>query len=156
MKIGGVDPKTLPMEDFLVLPRGDKTIVFRACGLPNLDDFHAQVPEPRAPGRLTPQGTVYDTKEPSYVANQAEYFKRRWAFLMVKSLEPSHIEWDTVNMDNPGTWANWSEDLRANGITNVEIGLVRDLVTGVNQLDEAKLKKAREAFLLGPMQESEA
>ena len=156
MKIGGVDPKTLPLEDFLVLPRGNKTLVFRAQGLPNLDEFHAMVPEPKAPGRLTPQGTVHDTNEPGFQASQQEYFKRRWAYLMVKSLAPSNIEWDTVDMDSPATWANWSTDLIKNGITNVEIGLIRDLVTGTNQLDEAKLKKAREAFQLGPMLESEA
>ena len=33
MKIGGVDPNTLSIEVFLVLPRGDdKEIVFRAAG----------------------------------------------------------------------------------------------------------------------------
>ena len=30
MKIGGIDPTTLPTEVFLVLPRGDTEIVFRA------------------------------------------------------------------------------------------------------------------------------
>ena len=30
MKIGGIDPTSLPTEVFLVLPRGDQQIVFRA------------------------------------------------------------------------------------------------------------------------------
>ena len=49
MKIGGVDPKTLPKEEVLVLPRGDQAIVFRAVGVPDYDEFDALCPEPKAP-----------------------------------------------------------------------------------------------------------
>jgi hypothetical protein len=149
MKIGGIDPKTLPTKEFIVIPRGDKGIVFWAQGLPDLDDFHRQVPEPKAPVAQTPTGVVANTKDPGYLATVAEYSKRRIGYLVVHSLKPSDIEWDTVKMDEPGTWANWEQDLKNSGLTQVECNLVFNLVWGANSLDEAKLKQARETFLRG-------
>ncbi len=150
MKIGGIDPKTLPNEEVLVLPRGDKAIIFRAQGLPDMDDFHNMVPEPKMPGRLLPTGFEPNPSDPGYQSVLAEYNKRRMSYLVVKSLEPSNIEWDTVKIDSPGTWSNWEKDLKDGGLTQVECNLVFSLAFSANQLDEAKLKKARDAFLLGP------
>ena len=149
MKIGGVDPKTLPNVEFLVIPRGDKQIVFHAQGLPNLDDFHKMVPEPKAPVAQTPTGVVANTKDAGYLATVAEYSKRRVGYLVVHSLKPSDIEWDTVKLDVPSTWSNWETDLKEAGLTQVECNLVFNLVWGANSLDEAKLKQARETFLRG-------
>ena len=107
MKIGGVDPKSLPNEELLIIPRGDTKIVFRARGLQDLDEFDAMVPSPRIPTRMTNEGIKHMTDDKNYVSDLAEYNKRRMAYIVVKSLEPSEIEWDTVKMDAPSTWANW-------------------------------------------------
>jgi hypothetical protein len=149
MKIGGIDPKTLPNVEFLVIPRGDKQIVFHAQGLADLDEFHKMVPEPKAPVAQTPNGIVANTKDAGYLSSVAEYSKRRVGYLVVHSLKPSDIEWDTVNLDSPGTWTNWEQDLKNAGLTQVECNLVFNLVWGANSLDEAKLKQARETFLRG-------
>lgn len=154
MKIAGVDPKTLPNQEFLVIPRGEKQIVFYAQGLPNLDEFHAMVPEPKAPVAQTPTGIIADTTNPGFQATLAEYSKRRVGYLVVHSLKPSDIEWDTVKLDSPSTWANWEEDLKNAGLTQVECNLVFNLVWGANSLDENKLKRARETFLRGTAQAS--
>lgn len=150
MKIGGVDPKTLPNEEYLVLPRQDQAIVLRARGLQDLQEFAKMCPEPTAPVKLTPNGTVPDPEQPGYKASLGEYQKRRLAYLVVKSLEPSEIEWDTVKTDVPATWMNWEQDLRANNFSQTECNLVLMLVMQANALDEAKLQKAREVFLRGP------
>jgi hypothetical protein len=150
MKIGGIDPKTLPNEEVFVLPRGDKQIVFRAQGLPDLDEFHAMVPEPQAPVVQTPDGIKNNIEDPEFVSRLTEYNKRRLAYIVVHSLKPSAIEWETVKMESPGLWANWENDLKANGITQIECNLVLRLVMEANSLDDAKLKKARETFLRGP------
>lgn len=149
MKIAGIDPKTLPNVEFLVIPRGEKQIVFHAQGLANLDEFHQMVPEPKAPVAQTPTGIVANVKDAGFQAALAEYSKRRVGYLVVNSLKPSDIEWDTVKMDQPGTWSNWEKDLLNAGLTQVECNLVFNLVWGANSLDENKLKQARETFLRG-------
>jgi hypothetical protein len=94
MKIGGVDPRTLPTEEVLVLPRGDQRLVFRARGLENMEPFKALCPEPKMPGKLTKDGWVPDSEDEGYKSVMAEHSKRRLAYMVVCSLEPSEIEWD--------------------------------------------------------------
>lgn len=47
--------------------------------------------------------------------------RRRVAYMVVKSLEPSEIEWDTLDPDNPKTWTNYAEDLRNAGLSEEEV-----------------------------------
>jgi hypothetical protein len=154
MKIGGVDPKTLPTKIALVIPRGSEhNIVFWAQGLADRDEFDKQVQPPKPPGKHIPgKGYVLTPDEPGYKA-ALEVYQTRWlGYLVVNSLKPSEIEWDTVKDDVPGTWTNWESDLKANGLSQVETNLVLGLVFEANSLDESKLAKAREVFLRGPQE----
>jgi hypothetical protein len=56
--------------------------------------------------------------------------------------------------NDPRTWLNWEKDLREGGLSEVEVSRVLALVMEANALDENKLKKARELFLLGQVPES--
>lgn len=150
MKISGLDPKTLPTEEVLILPRGDQFVKFTARGLQNMDTFNTLCPEPKCPGKLTRDGYVPDSDDQGFKDAIAEYAKRRLAYLVVATLAPSDIEWDTVKLDTAGTWANWETDLKGAGFTQVECNLVLRLVMEANALDEAKLRKARDVFLRGP------
>jgi len=150
MKIAGVDPQTLPKEEFLVLPRGDKEIVFRAKGVPDYKEFNALCPEPKAPGKLVAgSGWEPNEKDPDYKKLMASHNSKRIAWMVIKSLEPSNIEWDTVVPGKPSTWNNWETDMKAAGLSQVECNRVTQLVFQANCLDEERLKKAREVFLLG-------
>lgn len=155
MKIAGVDPKTLSPEYTLVLPRGEEVIVFKARGLPDFEDFNKVVPEPVPPKKMTRDGLIADTNNPNYRNDMEIYAKRRLGYMVVKSLEPTGIEWETVNPDDPGSWTNWEEDFKSAGFTQIEIGRITGLVLEANCLDEAKLKQAREVFLRGPQPGSE-
>lgn len=150
MKIGGIDPSVIPNTEILVLPRGEQQIVFKATGLASYDEFDALCPEPQAPGVHKPGvGFVPNPKDPSYREMLTTWSKKRMAYMAIKSLEPSNIEWDTVVVDNPSTWLKWQEDLKANGFTQVECNRIMGLVLDANCLNEERLKKAREVFLLG-------
>lgn len=151
MKIGGVDPSKLPKEEILVLPRGDQHLVFRAVGVADYDDFNTLCPEPKAPGRLTKDGWEPNEKDPDYKTLMENYAARRLAWLIVVSLEPSAIEWDTVDVSKPSTWKNWDTDMRAAGLNQVECNRITQLVFQANCLDETKLKEARETFLHGQL-----
>ena len=88
-------------------------------------------------------------KDPSYQVILANWASQRLGYMVVKSLEPSQIEWDTVSADNPQTYRNWSKDLLAGGLSDIECHRVLNLVLEANCLDETKLKQAREVFLAG-------
>ena len=80
---------------------------FAPVACTDLEEFEKLCPEPTPPGKLTKDGYVPDTDDPDYQSVRAEYQKRRTAYIVVRSLVPSQIEWDTVQLDNPSTWANW-------------------------------------------------
>ena len=149
MKIAGTDPKLLPPEQVLVLPRLGGAITFLARGIPDMDEFLKLCPEPMPASILTPDGAKADTTAPNYLSDLKGHNQKRWAYMVVKSLEPSNIEWDTVVLDQPATWANWSTDMKNSGLTQSECNRVFNLMLEANSLDEDKLQKAREVFLLG-------
>lgn len=149
MKIGGVDPKTLDNEVFLVLPRQEQNIVFRARGLRNMAEFDERVPFPKPPGKLTKDGWVPDDTNDSYQATLKEWNRKRTGYMVIHSLEPSEIEWDTVDRDDPRSWPHWEEDLLNAGLTSIEVNRVLALVLEANALDEVKLQQARDSFLRG-------
>ena len=150
MKIGGVDPKTLSSMEILVLPRGDDRIVFRAVGVPDYDEFNDLVKEPKAPVIMKPgMGWIPNEEEPGYKDAMKSYGMKRLSWLVVKSLEPSDIEWEKVNSEIPSTWIGWEKELRDSGFSQIECQRVQHLVFQANCLDEDKLTKARENFLLG-------
>lgn len=154
MKIGGIDPKSMSPDYTLVLPRGEGMIVFKARGLADMDEFNKFVPEPVPPKKRTKDGIIDDVNATNYKTDMEHYGKRRLAYMVVKSLEPSEIEWEKIDLNNPGTWHNWEHDLKAAGFSNIECSRIVGLVLEANCLDENKLKQAREVFLRGPQPES--
>ena len=150
MKIGGVDPTTLPAEEILVLPRGESEIVFRAQGVPDYDEFNALCPEPKPPKIQKPkEGWVDNVEEPAYKDMLKTYNDKRIAWMVVQSLAPTDVEWDTVDPNKSSTWTNWETDLQKSGFNQIECNRVLRLVFQANCLDEDKLDKARENFLVG-------
>ena len=150
MKIGGIDPTTLPTEVFLVLPRGDQEIVFRARPVPSMDEFEALCPRPTPPGKMTRDGWVPHGERPDLPAGHgrlgpdsgsATWSSSRWS--------PARSSGIRSTWPIPSTWKNWSTDLRSGGLSDIECQRVMNLVLEANCLDEAKLKKAREVFLAG-------
>jgi hypothetical protein len=149
MKIAGIDPTTLPSEVLLVLPRGDTEIVFRAQPVRDMETFESLCPRPTPPGKMTRDGFVSLEHDPTYQQVLAGWASQRLGYMVMKSLEPSQIEWDTVKESDPRSWRHWSKDLRNGGLSDTECHRVLNLVLEANCLDEAKLKKAREVFLAG-------
>lgn len=147
MKIGGVEVKSC--EEVLVLPRISGDIVIRARAVTTTDEFDAMVPAPVAPGIRTKDGFKPDTKDASYQQAVAHYSEQRLAYMVLKSIEGSEIEWETVKIADPSTWINWSNELKAAGLSDVECNRIVLCVMQANSLDEDKLRTAREVFLRG-------
>jgi len=139
----------------LVLPRGEDNIIIKAQSIPDFDEFDKLCPEPKAPGILTKAGWEPNLKDESYRSVLNIYQENRIAYLIVRSLEVSDIEWDSVDVNNPKTWTNYIADFKEAGLSEIEIGHIVQLVMEANSLDEKKLEEARKNFLLGQRMEVE-
>lgn len=149
MKIGGVEVSG-PSEEVLILPRPlAQDIVIRCKAVLDMSEFEALCPEPKAKPMLVAGGFKENDKDPGYLEQCRLHSEQRFAFISLKSLEPSNIEWETVQMENPNTWKNWEKDLRESGLSSIEINRIIVCIMQANALDETKLEQARKSFLLG-------
>lgn len=150
LRIGGqvIDK---PSEEVLVLPRSNgNDIIITARAVLSMEVFEQYVPQPQAKRAWSKdKGNHLMTEEPQFVKDMAVYGEQRFAFIALKSLEPSEIEWQTVALEDPSTWTNWSEELKDAGMSDIEVQRVIVCVMQANSLDENKLKQARLAFLTG-------
>lgn len=156
MKIAGREIKG-PNRVTLVLPReGGEDIVLFAQAVLDWDEFDEKCPEPKPPVVRTKDGVNPDFSDLGYKAQAIDHGIKRMAYLTLKSLEPSNIEWETVNMDKPSTWTNYNKELRDAGFSVVEIQRIGAAVMQANALDEEKLEAARQVFLRGRAAEQES
>jgi hypothetical protein len=139
-----------PNQDVLVLPRSTEQIVFTAEAIMDQSDLDNYIKEPE-PTKVFHKGKgwIANVKDKEYIRQMTHYGKLRVAYFVVKSLEPSKIEWDNVDLEDHNTWSNWEDDLKNNGFTQHECNLILGLCFRVNQLDERKLEQARQLFVLG-------
>lgn len=148
VRIGGLQING-PNEQLLVLPRGEGNVVFRARAILDWEPFYKACPEPLPPAKLTPKGKEVDLRDKDYLVAKEQHEKRKLAWLVLKTLEPSEIEWDTVKMEKDSTWCNYSKDLQNSGFSPVEINRIIGLVEECNCLNEDKLNWARNSFVAG-------
>jgi len=148
MKIGGVIVDG-PSEEVLVLPRLGKDIIIRCRAVLDMSHFAVMCPEPKAKPILVAGGFKPNENDPGYLEQCQKHSELRFAYISLKSLEPSEIEWTTIVMDDPTTWENWETELRKAGISAIEINRIVACIMQANCLDEAKLEKARDSFLRG-------
>jgi len=151
MKIGGVTV-TPPAIDFIILERPDTPLVIQAQALDSYDEFNALCPPPEPPTKLTKEGRVTDSDEPGYLSLIQNWMEQRAAYMVVKCLAPSQIEWDTVRLSSSKTWKNYEQDLRKAGVTAIEFNRIQQLILDINSLNEEKLTQAREVFRRGRAQ----
>lgn len=140
-----------PSESVLVLPRDngeDITIIARA--VLSMEEFDLYCPKPQAKKAFVKgKGTIELVDDPEFRKQIASYGEKRFAFMALKSLEPSDIDWQTVKMDRPETWTNWQQELKDAGLGQNEVDRITVCVMQANSLDERKLEEARQAFLHG-------
>lgn len=156
MRINGVEVKG-PAEEVLVLPRPTaEDLVFRAIAVNDMSEFENRCPLPKPKAKLVAGGEWKKAlDDPDYKQALVDHGNLRFAWMMLKSLEPSNIEWDTVKMDSPSTWTNWQQDFKNAGLSSTEIDHVANCVASANALNEQKLEAARANFLAGLARASE-
>ena len=149
MKVNGVEIKG-SAEEYLVLPRPTgPDIVFHATAVLDSSEFNSKCPEPAVKRVLVAGGWKEHVDDPDYQEAVNKQGELRFAWIFLKSLEPSKIEWSTIEPDKPSTWLNWRQELITAGFSSTEVNRIVNCVSSANSLDEEKLEEARESFLSG-------
>jgi len=151
VKIAGKPVEKTLFEDVIVLPQsGGNDIVVKARAVPSYEEFEALCRIPKPPGRQTREGFVRNTEDPTYKQQVEQFGLQKLGWLAIKSLY--EFEWDIVEDENPKTWPKWEDELLAAGFTTQETSQILGLVLDVNNLNEMKMKVARDSFLRGQEQ----
>lgn len=146
-----------PNIEYIVIPRPDGPVVFKATAITNMKPFDDLVPVPKPRMRMKPGGIMEpDPDDKAFAAALSNYAELKFAFTILESLKESEIEWETVVYTDPSTWLGWEKELQKSFFTPHEIQLISHGVLIANSLSETKLEAARKDFLasLGRLQDA--
>lgn len=138
-----------PEVEILVIPRKSGNLVFKAQSVLDYGPFDALCPVPTPPEIMRPGGEKSKNPEaPAFIKALDEWAERRTHWMILESLKATpEIEWETVKYEDPKTWKNYETELKAAGLSNLEMMRILSLVTSVCGLDQKKIDEATERFL---------
>ena len=143
MKLKGRTPG-LPAPTPVVFERGDDQFVFMVQAVLDYTEFDKLCKEPK-PKISMKTGKAVDTQDHKDALLKYAQHQTHWTIL--KALEATEgLEWETVDMDNPETWANYKDELIDAGLTNGEVAHLFEQVADANSVDEKKMQEARDRF----------
>jgi hypothetical protein len=148
MKLRG---KTIsgPNIEYIVIPRHDGDLVFKAQAVLDMAEFEELVKLPKPGKKMLPGGKVVeDRDDAAFRSGVKDYADKRYAFIILKSLSATDgLEWDTVKLSDPDTWLGWDKEMEKAGCTFNEINLIQVGIAAANGLSQDKLDEARARFL---------
>lgn len=138
----------------IVIPRESGDIAFKFIAVLDDSDYARINPEPKPPREYVTKEakTIEKVNDPTYKAKLEKWRGDKWDWMFLKSVEPSKIEWETVNIDDPATWSLWKQELRDAGFSVGEINQIENTFFETNIVTDAKLKEARNRFLASQAQ----
>lgn len=146
MKVNGVELTREVLFGPITFKRGDSFVAFYAQPVWDLDEFYLACPVPKNDFvRFEKGGKVADPDHPAYREKLAQWHRKRWGYVTLKTLEPSNIEFDNISLDDPETWVNVEAELKAN-LGLYEFAQVSSLVDEANALDAEKLEENAKSF----------
>lgn len=147
LKIGG---KIMdgPSKGLIVIPKNGEDFAFEFVAVTDDTDFDVICPVPVPPREFVvkTQTTVDNVEDPNYKARLAERFRFRLDWMFLKSIEPSKIEWQTVKMEDPTTYANWRKELETAGLSIGELNQIYGCFHETNMVTQEKLDEAIKRF----------
>jgi hypothetical protein len=150
MKIGNRSLDLTFME-YLAVPGTDIVFHIKPLTKSDREEFDRICPRPVPQKRVYADGRVEDAKDDkSYEDALTAYSEARLSYMIVKGLLATPgLEFETVNIADPSTYRNWESELEKAGFSELIINLIVNKTMVVNQLSEAKIKEATDAFLAG-------
>jgi hypothetical protein len=132
----------------LVIPKAGNEYVFKAKPVVDYSVFEETCPKPERRMGTFPGGVKKPVETKDFVAEEQAWFLKRYHWMMIESLSATEgLEWDSVNPDDPESWALWEKDLQASGFSGLEISLILDLVHDACGINSEKIEKATKSFL---------
>lgn len=147
MKVDGQEIEPLKIH-YVAIPRDKGDIIFKAEPVIDYIEFDELCPKPEPPEVLKPGNIRFkDPNNPEYKKRLDEWAERRSLWMILKSLEPSNITWDTVNMSDPSTWIKYQDEMDASGLSKLESSKILDMVINACGLNQDRIDEATERFL---------
>jgi hypothetical protein len=154
MKVNGKKISGANVE-YVVIPRPDGDIVFKATAILDMKPFYDMCPQPKPPMVTYAGGEKKaDTTDAAYLKSISEYGNLRYYFTIIWSLKDSNIEFEKVKYTDPNTWLLFEEELKEAGFNFQEIQRIIFGTMTANSLNESKLEEARTRFLVSLAAES--
>ena len=143
-----------PNIEFVVIPRQDGDLVFKAKAVLDYEDCDKLNPMPQPPKALIPGGLVQENVEdPKYLEAVNDWATRKFHWMFLKALEETeNLEWETVDLSKPETWINYKKEMHEAGLSPSEIARVEICVSDACGLNQAKIDEATKRFLAGQAQ----
>lgn len=92
--------------------REPENIVFVCEAVLDYSEFEKLVPSPQPPlVRPTGKAPYYDTKDKKYLKALDERSSLRTKWMLLKTIQNSEVEFETIRMDDPTTWDNFENEL---------------------------------------------
>lgn len=139
-------------EEVVVIPRRDEEFVFKARAVLDYEEHDKLNPIPQPPTRLLPGGIKQQNVEsPDYKKKLSAWSARKYHWMVLKSLTlgTDWLEFETVDMSKPDTWANYGKELEEAGFSNVEVARIQEIVMDACGLNQSKIDEATKRFLRG-------
>jgi len=148
MKIHG---RTIePEVTVIALPRQGDDLRFVFKLVENFDEFNKLCPQPQ-PRMITRKGETQsspDLDDPAYKKQWDEWVDRKSTWLFIQSIRGTEgLEFDTIKDNDPATWSNWVDEMRASGIHDAETAQLMSAMITAQGLDSSKIEEATENFL---------
>jgi hypothetical protein len=157
MKIQGQKVVAPPKEEIVVIPRDGGDLIFKACMIESYEDFDKLCPRPEPPSKMIKGGKQQSfPDDPKYLERLHKWAANRAHWMFIKSLEPSEIEWETVDLSNPDTWENYQTEMEESGLSQIEQIRVMQIIQDANGLNQSKIDEATERFLAGQQEQVES
>jgi len=142
----------------MVIPRPDGNIAFIFEAVESFDRFDELCKPPEPPEVVRPGNIrTRNIKDPKYLKRLTDYAEKRSHYMVLKSLEATKdLEWETVDIEKPETFTNWTKELMDCGFTDIEVTLLVKASARANCLDQDMLDDARSTFLQEQARQSES
>lgn len=156
MKLKGHD-LTKKSVQLVVIPRGyDEAsgeklpnIVLKATPIQSFEEFNVLVPAVQPPQVLVGGELKTNEQDELYLEQIKKRNRQRMYWLILKSLEHNEIEWESVRMGEPKTWANIDAEFDAAGFTGNDVQRIVKAVLNANNLNPALYDEALADFQRG-------